>query len=174
MRLAKPLLLSSPEECEQAFYEALDAADSDAVSELWLEDDDVICIHPGGPRLTGYDAIRSSWTTILSHGPVHVRCTLIKSLETPTVALHNVIEEVVVDERRAAPSLAEAAIGSERVASAEHSIAEGMQQIVRVHATNAYVKTPAGWKMVLHHASPAPEGETSEGGDERRSHGVLH
>ena len=54
MRVAKPLLLSSPEECEQAFYEALEAGDSEAVVDLWLEDDDVVCIHPGGPRLTGY------------------------------------------------------------------------------------------------------------------------
>jgi hypothetical protein len=36
------------------------------------------------------------------------------------------------------------------------------QKIVHVIATNAYVKTPSGWKMVLHHASPAPEGQASE------------
>lgn len=161
MQLAKPLLLSSPEECEQAFYEALEAADSEAVNELWLDDDDVICIHPGGPRLTGYAAIRASWTSILAHGPVHVRCTLVKSLETPTVALRNVVEEVVVAERRAAAGLSSTA-------------GERVQRVVRVHATNVYVKTPAGWKMVLHHASAAPEGETSESGEERTSHGVLH
>lgn len=149
MRLAKPVLLSSPEECEQAFYEALDAADSEAVNDLWLEDDDVVCIHPGGPRLTGYSAVRASWTSILANGPVHARCMLAKSLETPTVALHNVIEEVVVGE------------GSK-------------QRVVRMLATNVYVKTPAGWKMVLHHASPAPEGEMEEDRETRRAHGVLH
>lgn len=164
VQIAKSLLLSSPEECEQAFYEALDAGDSEAVNELWLEDDDVICIHPGGPRLTGHDAVKSSWTSILSHGPLQVRCTLVKSLETPTVALHNVIEEVVVDQRRLGSSSSTALAAGERVA----------QQVVRVHATNVYVKTPAGWKMVLHHASAAPEGEAPEGGEERRLHGVLH
>ncbi len=149
MRLAKPVLLSSPEECEQAFYEALDAADSEAVNDLWLEDDDVVCIHPGGPRLTGYSAVRASWTAILDSGPVHARCTLVKSLETPTVALHNVIEEVVVGE------------GTK-------------QQLVRVLATNVFVKTSAGWKMVLHHASPAPEGEMSDDSESTKPHGVLH
>ena len=147
MQVVKPLLLSSPEECEQAFYEALDAGDSEAVNELWLEDDDVVCIHPGGPRLIGIGAIHSSWTSILAQGPLHVRCTLVKSLETPTVALHNVVEEVVAG--------------------------ESAQQVVRVHATNVYVKTPAGWKMVLHHASAAPEGEVTDG-EEGKSHGVLH
>lgn len=149
MRLSKPLMLSSPEECEQAFYEALDAADSEALNDLWLEDDDVVCIHPGGARLTGYAAVKSSWTSILANGPVHARCTLAKSLETPTVALHNVVEEVVVGE------------GTQ-------------QQVVSVLATNVYVKTPAGWKMVLHHASAAPEGVAHGGQESRESPSVLH
>ena len=145
-RLTKPLLFASPEECEQAFYEALDSADGEAVIDLWLEDDDVVCIHPGGPRLVGFPAVRSSWMAILSNGPVHVRSTLAKSLETPTVALRNVVEEVVVGEGR-------------------------QQQIVTVLATNVYVKTSAGWKMVLHHASPSPEGEPA---GVNESHGILH
>ena len=149
MRVAKPILLSSPEECEQAFYEALEAGDSEAVVDLWLEDDDVVCIHPGGPRLTGFAAVKSSWTSILANGPLHARCTLAKSLETPTVALHNVIEEVVVG---TGPK----------------------QEVVRVLATNVYVKTPAGWKMVLHHASSAPGGAVGAASEARESHGVLH
>ena len=56
-RLTKPLLFASPEECEQAFYEALDGGDGEAVVDLWLEDDDVICIHPGGPRMVGFAAV---------------------------------------------------------------------------------------------------------------------
>lgn len=143
------MMLSSPEECEQAFYEALDAADSEAVNELWLEDDDVVCIHPGGPRLTGCAAVRSSWSSILANGPIHARCTLAKTLETPTVALHNVIEEVVVGEGK-------------------------QQQVVSVLATNVYVKTPAGWKMVLHHASAAPEGAVHTGQESRESSAMLH
>lgn len=145
-RLTKPLLFASPEECEQAFYEALDGADGEAVVDLWLEDDDVVCIHPGGPRLVGFAAVKSSWLAILANGPVHVRGTLAKSLETPTVALRNVVEEVVVGEGR-------------------------QRQVVTVLATNVYVKTSAGWKMVLHHASPAPDGET---GGANESHGILH
>ncbi|MBC8118086.1 MAG: nuclear transport factor 2 family protein [Burkholderiaceae bacterium] len=149
MRLSKPVMMSSPEECEQAFYEALDAADSEALNELWLEDDDVVCIHPGGARLTGYAAVKSSWSSILANGPVHARCTLAKSLETPTVALHNVVEEVVVGEG-------------------------AQQQVVSVLATNVYVKTPAGWKMVLHHASAAPEGAALGAHESRESPSVLH
>lgn len=128
----KPLLYSSPDECEQAFYEALENADADAVAELWFDDDDVCCVHPGGPRLIGHAAVRASWATILANGPVRIRATQTKSLDTPTVALRSVVEEVMIVQGR-------------------------RQQLARVIATNGYVKTPAGWKMVLHHASPAPE-----------------
>jgi len=144
-RLTKPLLFASPEECEQAFYEALESADAEAVMELWLEDDDVVCIHPNGPRLLGYAAVRASWTALLANGPLHVRCSARKSLDTPTVAVHSVVEEVLVTQ------------GSTR-------------QVVAVLATNAYVKTSAGWKMVLHHAAPAG-GET---GGAAEPHAVLH
>jgi ketosteroid isomerase-like protein len=136
-RLTKPVLFASAAECEQAYYEALDTADFDAVADLWLDDDDVCCVHPGGPRLLGYAAVKASWRAILSAGAVHVRATLRKAVETPTLTLHNVVEEVVIDEGRG-------------------------PTVVHVIATNAYVKTPAGWKMVLHHASPAPRGQAAE------------
>ena len=45
------------------------------------------------------------------------------------------------------------------------------RRVARVIATNAYVKTGAGWKMVLHHASAAPDGEAASFDE---SHAVLH
>jgi ketosteroid isomerase-like protein len=143
----KPLLHASPDECEQAFYDALENADAESVVDLWLDDEDVCCVHPGGGRLLGHAAVKASWTTILANGPVRIRATLTKSLDTPTVALRSVIEEVVVTQGR-------------------------KQQVAHVIATNAYVKTPAGWKMVMHHASPAPAEETDVIGDTPR--GPLH
>jgi len=136
-RLARPLLFASSDECERAFYEALETADADAAVDLWLEDADICCVHPGGPRMQGHAAVTGSWRAILANGPLRVRASSKKTLETPTIALHNVVEEIVVQQGRA-------------------------QKIVHVIATNAYVKTPAGWKMVLHHASAAPEGQATE------------
>ncbi len=135
--LTKPLLFASPEECEQAFYEALQAGDADAVSDAWLDDDDVCCVHPGGARLVGYAAVRSSLISLLSGGPVQIRTVSRKCFESSTVAVSNVIEEVVVAQG-------------------------GSRQLVHVIATNAFVKTPSGWKMVLHHAAPAPQGRAAD------------
>ena len=131
------MLFASPEECEQAFYEALQAADTDAVSDAWLDDDDVCCVHPGGARLVGYSAVRSSLLALLSSGPVQIRTVSRKCFESATVAVSNVIEEVVV-------------------------VQGGSRQLVHVIATNAFAKTPSGWKMVLHHAAPAPHGRVTD------------
>lgn len=135
--MAKPLLFASAEECEQAFYDALEAADADAVIDLWLDEADVCCVHPNGPRLIGHSAVAASWRAILDNGPLRIRAVAKRSVETPTLTMSNVIEELVVVQGRA-------------------------QKVVQVIATNMYVKTPAGWKMVLHHASAAPEGESAD------------
>lgn len=145
-RLSRPLLFASSAECEQAFYEALEAGDADALAELWLDDEDVCCVHPGGQRVVGHAAVKSSWAAILANGGIHVRASAGKTLETPTIAVHNVVEDIVVAER-------------------------GRRQVVQVIATNAYVKTPAGWKMVLHHASSAPQGRAE---DVQLPEGPLH
>ncbi len=66
-------LHATPEAVQTAFYEALEAGDVDALMEVWSEDDEIVCIHPGGPRLVGHQAIAASWREILSNGPIAVR-----------------------------------------------------------------------------------------------------
>ncbi len=145
-RLTKSLLFASPEECEQAFYDALESADIEAVGDVWLDDDEVCCVHPGGARLVGGPAVRSSLAALLTNGPVQIRTVSRKCFESPTLAVTNVIEEVIVAQG-------------------------GSRQMVHVIATNAFVKTPAGWKMVLHHAAAAPQGRAA---DVEAPHGPVH
>jgi ketosteroid isomerase-like protein len=127
------MLFATSAECEQAFYEALEGGDIDAVTDLLHDDDDVYCVHPGGPRVSGYAAVRASWAAILHNGALRIRAHARRTLETPTVALHSVVEEIVLEQSQ-------------------------NQKIVHVIATNGYVKTPSGWKMALHHGSLAPDG----------------
>ena len=47
----------SPEEVEAAFYEAMQNRNLDAFMACWADEDDIVCVHPGGPRLVGHDAI---------------------------------------------------------------------------------------------------------------------
>ncbi|SPE25890.1 conserved hypothetical protein [Burkholderiales bacterium] len=133
-RLTKPMLFASAEECEQAFYEALENADIEAMAELWLQDDEVCCTHPGAARLVGYQAVRASWASLLEAGPLPVRPLARHSFESATLTVTNLIEEIAVRQ------------GSVR-------------KLMHVLASNAYVKTPAGWKMVMHVGAAAPQGQ---------------
>jgi len=131
------MLFASPEECEQAFYEALAVGDIEAMAELWLRDDDVCCVHPGSGRAVGYNAVRASWAAILSAGSLRIRTLARHGFESLTLAASSLIEEIEVSR------------GSTR-------------QLVHVLAANTFVKTPAGWKMAMHLGTPAPQGQAVE------------
>ena len=32
----------------------------------WAEDEEIVCVHPGGPRLVGFDAVRLGWEQIFT------------------------------------------------------------------------------------------------------------
>src|SRR5512145_833030 len=120
---------SSPDDIEQQFYEALQQADVDKLMAMWSDDEEVACVHPGGPRMVGAAAIRASFEAIFASGAIDVQPDKVRRLHTHSSAVHHVVERV-------------------RVPSA----AEGTQ-IAYTIVTNVYLKTEQGWRMVLHHAS---------------------
>ena len=134
MPRSRSKLFPTPEDAENAFYEAFERANIALMMAVWAETDDVVCIHPRGPRLTGFDAVRESWVQIFSGGStLRVRTTEAKRFSGQALAVHSVIELV-------APP------GAESTPTA-------------VFATNIYELTESGWRMVVHHATPAPEAE---------------
>jgi ketosteroid isomerase-like protein len=137
---------SSPDDIEQQFYEALQRADIERVMAVWSDDDDISCVHPGGPRLVGAAAIRASFDAMFGNGTIDAYPEKVRRLQTHACAVHSVLERV-------------------RVLSAE-----GMQT-AWVVATNVYLKTVQGWRLVAHHASP---GTAATLQDSVESAGILH
>ena len=132
----KPIF-PTPQDAEAAFYDAVERADLEALMAVWAEDEEIVCIHPGGPRLTGYAAIRDAWRRIFEGGPrLKVRLSNATSVQTPFTTVHTVIQHISVrdDESKRAP----------------------------VIATNIFVRGTLGWRLVLHHASPAPPESINE------------
>ena len=120
----------TPQDAENAFYDALERADFEAMMAVWAEDEEIVCIHPTGPRLAGHEQVRESWRQIFSGaGGVRINVTQLVATQAMMVAVHSVQEN--------APSA-----GGNRPAPA-------------VVATNIYLRTAAGWRMLLHHASHA-------------------
>ena len=52
----------------QAFYDAHEARDMDAMGAVWEHSDRVVCIHPGWPMLRTWPDVEDSWRRILA-GP---------------------------------------------------------------------------------------------------------
>lgn len=42
-------LYATSEEAGQAFYDALEQGDLAQLMAVWADDEDIVCIHPGGP-----------------------------------------------------------------------------------------------------------------------------
>jgi len=60
----KKTLFATPQDAEAAFYEAFMKHDLDAMMSVWADDDEVYCVHPRGPRVTGVAQVRESWRQI--------------------------------------------------------------------------------------------------------------
>lgn len=124
-----PTLGATPDELETRFYEALQRADLDALMAVWADDDEVVCVHPGGPRVVGPAAIRASFEAIFANGPIPVKPEQVHRLEALSGAVHHLLESIEV------------------------ATDEG-PRTAWVVATNVYLQTAHGWRLVAHHASP--------------------
>ena len=122
-------LHASPDELEAQFYEALQQGDAERMMAVWADDDEIVCVHPGGARVIGPAAIRASFEAIFANGGVPAQPEQVHRLHTMGSAVHHLVERI-------------------RVATPEG------EQTAWVLATNVFVKTAHGWRMVAHHASP--------------------
>jgi uncharacterized protein (TIGR02246 family) len=124
-------IFPTAQDAENAFYEALERGDLEGMMAVWAEDEEIICVHPTGPRLSGQDQVRESWAKIFSGGTgPRVHITQQVAVTGMMIAVHSVHENFTLE-------------GDAR-------------SQVPVVATNVYLRTAAGWRMIVHHASPAP------------------
>jgi ketosteroid isomerase-like protein len=135
--MPKKPIFTSPQEAEAAFYEALERGDLDAMMSVWSEDEEIVCVHPGGPRLNGYALVREGWRHIFEGGTrLKVQLLALSTVHAPFTAVHSVIEQISV-------------IGQKHLAAP-------------VVATNVYIRGALGWRMIVHHASPVPPGSIGD------------
>ena len=127
----KKALFATPQDAESAFYEAITKSDLDAMMSVWADDDDIFCVHPAGARLAGVERVRESWRQIFAGGQtLRFQLREQQQVQGMMLSVHSVYEYITVaGEPRPRPP---------------------------VIATNVYLRTERGWRMVVHHASPAP------------------
>ncbi|MDR2001275.1 MAG: nuclear transport factor 2 family protein [Zoogloeaceae bacterium] len=121
----------TPQDAETAFYHALEHADLETMMSVWAEDEEIVCVFPGGIRLTGHAAIRAAWQRIFQRGPgLKVRLSAPTAIVTPLSAAHTVLQHV--------------SLRNDESTHAQHV------------ATNVFVRGALGWRLALHHVSLAP------------------
>src|SRR4051812_42151575 len=113
--------------------------------DVWAEDEEIVCVHPGGVRIAGYEQVRESWSKILGSGQrlkVHLSDQVY--VQGMMLSIHSLHENIALatDAARQRP----------------------------VIATNVYMKTGGGWRMIAHHASPAPQPQRAPGDGPKTLH----
>ena len=123
-------IYTSPQDVAQAFYQAFENKDLDAMMAVWADDEEIVCVHPGGTRHVGYEAVRGAFEQIFAgESKLRFRLEEVVVLETVGLALQSALEHVYTGEATLRGT---------------------------VVASNVFMRTPSGWRLVCHHASPAP------------------
>jgi len=137
-KLHAATLGGTPDDVEAAFYDGLQTGDLEKVMACWADEDDIACIHPGGPRQLGPANIRSGFESLFADGGgIPVVPENIHRVDAVASAVHHVMERIDVQSQG------------------------GVVQAF-VLATNVYHKTAQGWRLVVHHASPGTQQQAQE------------
>lgn len=138
------------EQANTTFYETMEHSDFEKLSSLWL-DDDVSCVHPGWPVLTGRGEVLRSYALIMANTDyiqffltdVKVRVAGDTALVTCT---ENILSGGPAEEGELGPLVGQLVV-----------------------ATNVFRRTSDGWKMWSHHGSPVLAESDEEEDDETPS-----
>ena len=116
-------------EANQRFYDAFGALDIELMEAAWEPSERAMCVHPGWPALVDWDPIRVSWQRIFDNATLmHFNINYLN------VAVHGDCGWVTCIENIS-------------------SVLQGQASNFAVLATNIFVRTSLGWRVVAHHAS---------------------
>jgi ketosteroid isomerase-like protein len=131
-----------------ALYDAFETGDIDLMAAVWLDEssaEKAICVHPGWAPLHGTGQVLRSWSMIMAN----------------TSYIQFVLTDVSVS-----------VTGDTAVVTCGENMLTGMPSTVadpspglaggRAVATNVFRRTPTGWRLWVHHASPVLTSEETE------------
>jgi ketosteroid isomerase-like protein len=121
-------------EANERFYRALEQADLEAMSDVWLHADWVKCVHPGWDLIVGWELVRESWQRIFDGSTgMRVAATDVEIKVAGDFALVSCYEVLAIFLDSSRPPVS-----------------------ARTTATNLFQRVTGQWRMIHHHASQAP------------------
>jgi ketosteroid isomerase-like protein len=118
------------------FYEAFEARDMDAMSDVWEHSDRVACTHPGWRTLHGWGEVSGSWYALF-RGPQPLQFILTDE----HVHVAGDLAWVTVDENLL-----------------------GVQAGGTIAALNVFARDSGDWRMIVHHGSPVAPTQGDDSG----------
>ena len=124
-------MFSTPKNAENHFYHAFSNCDLEKMMAVWLDSNEISCIHPGSSAFVGTSQITLSWQQIFNPRAKRVfNLKTINQASAEDFCLRLVQENIYLEEKNfAAPP---------------------------IYATNIYRKIDFSWFMISHHASVSP------------------
>ncbi|MDH5631550.1 MAG: nuclear transport factor 2 family protein [Gammaproteobacteria bacterium] len=121
-------IFKTVDDVEDAFYQAFQEGDMEAMSEVWFRHGEINCVHPMTPELGDLNSILISWEEIFDNAPeIEIEIEIRNRLEYGDIVVSVVHEYLTIpeDDREHPP----------------------------VIATNIYHYANGSWHMISHHGS---------------------
>jgi ketosteroid isomerase-like protein len=124
---------ATPQDAEDAFYDALEEGDLDGLMAVWSEDDDISCLLPMYPLIRGRKDVEDVFKHLFSHGQgVALSVSHLDWIESGDIAIHHVEETL-------------------------QQVPPGKPPPPPFYGTNIYRKQHAGWRLLAHLNAPTPQ-----------------
>ena len=123
---------NTPQEAEDAFYDALEEGDLNRLLSVWAESDDICCLLPMHPLVQGRQGVVDVFTHLFSQANgVSLSIAHLGWIETADIAIHQVAESLQDPPPDTPPP-------------------------PPFYGTNIYRKDTTGWRLIVHQNAPSP------------------
>jgi len=120
----------TPQDAEDAYYDALEEGDLTVLLTVWDEADDISCLLPMHPLAQGRSAVRDAFARLFARGQgIALSVKHLGWIDTGDIAIHHVEES-------------------------PQSHAPGGQSPMAVYGTNIYRRGAEGWRLIVHQNAP--------------------
>lgn len=124
---------NTPQEAEDAFYDALEEGDLNRLLAVWADSDDICCLLPMYPFIQGRKGIEDVFSHLFSQGHgVELSIVHLNWIQTDDIAIHQVEETI----QRVPPDT---------------------PPPPPFYGTNIYRKDDGGWRLIVHQNAPTPQ-----------------
>jgi len=128
---ASQVILDQVLAVNRRFYDAFEARDVDAMEACCNTTAHAQCLHPAGVWLRGWDEVRPGWEHLFANiGYIEFELSDIRVHVLDPIGIVTCVERVTIP-------------GS------------GGATVTEIAATNLFVLGDDGWRLLIHHASPA-------------------